>query len=119
MTSEARRERRRALARFGRILGWIVIGCVLLVAFEMVVYLAAAMLFPHVDTPECASTNTFCSPDGRHGVTGGTVVVAAGHLGALVVLVALLLVRDRRSHAQPNGFTVRGHCSASDDEAPT
>ena len=85
--------------RLGRLLGWIALACVCVVAFELVVYLTAGMLFTHIDTPECSSTNTFCYPDGRPGVTGGAVVVAVGNLAAAAVLLALLMLHMARRTA--------------------
>jgi hypothetical protein len=52
------------------LLVWVVLGGVLVVVFEALLYLTAVMLFPHIDTPDCASTDTFCFPDGRPGVIG-------------------------------------------------
>jgi hypothetical protein len=74
------------------LLVWVVLGGVLVVVFEALLYLTAVMLFPHIDTPDCASTDTFCFPDGRPGVTGGAIVVAVGHLGAVAILVAALVL---------------------------
>ena len=78
------------------VVGWIVLGCVLVLAEEEVLDLTALSLFPHHDTAECAGADPFCSPDGRSGLTGGAVVVLLGTLAALAVCAALLLVRRRR-----------------------
>jgi hypothetical protein len=82
------------------VLAWIALICAGVLAFEVVLELAAIGLFPHVDTPECASTNTFCFPDGHGGVTGGAMVVGIGNLVGLAVVVAVLVVPARRRTAR-------------------
>ena len=79
-----------------RLLTGLACGFVLVVGFEPVLYLIAVLLFPHLDTPECAGADTFCSPNGHPGLTGGAVVVLAGNLIAVALLV-VLLVRFRLS----------------------
>ena len=73
------------------------LGLVLVVGFEALLYLAAVTLFTHLDTPGCAGSDTFCSLDGRPGLTGGAVVVLAGNLVAVVVLLLALIVRRSRA----------------------
>lgn len=79
--------------RRARLLTGLACGFVILVGFEAVLYLIAVLLFPHLDTPACAGADTFCSPDGRPGLTGGAVVVLTGNGVAVVVLAWLLLRR--------------------------
>lgn len=89
-------------SRIERLLGRVALGVALVAAFELVLYLTAVTLFTHVDTPACAGADTFCSPDGRPGITGGAAVVVAGNLLAVVaVLVLLVLARRRSSPARP------------------
>lgn len=74
-------------------------ACVSVVCFEYILYTTALILFSHMDTPTCAGADTFCSPEGRPGLTGGAIVVLSGNLGAVALgaaLVALLFVLRRR-----------------------
>jgi hypothetical protein len=86
-----------------RVLALVALVCAAVLVFEYVLYTTALVLFTHLDSPECAGSNTFCYPDGTRGVTGGAVVVAVGNLGAVAILVAvfvLLRVRRRAAHAR-------------------
>lgn len=92
--SEALRRR----IRRNRIVAWVALACIVVFVFEFALYLTATLLFTHVDTPDCAGSDTFCSPDGRPGLTGGAVVVTVGNLAALVIVaVAVFLLKWGRS----------------------
>lgn len=89
----------------GRLWAWVlfVAICIAIVAtFELVLYVVALILFSHMDAPACASTNTFCSPDGQRGLTGGAIVVIAGNITAVMLAgcVVLLFLRQRASGPQ-------------------
>lgn len=80
-----------------RVLGWTWGVVVVVVTLEFVLYMTALTLFPHLDTPNCAGANTFCSPDGSVGLTGGAVVVLIGNGVAAFVCVLLAAQIIRRA----------------------
>jgi hypothetical protein len=81
---------------WGKVLAWIAAGCALVIVFEFALYTSALTLFTHVDTPDCAGSNTFCSPNHQAGPTGGTIVVIAGNVTAFVVVGVIVALRQRR-----------------------
>lgn len=94
--AEATAEIRHPVTR-GQVLGWIAAGVFVFIVFELALYLTAVTVFTHVDTPRCAGSNTFCSPDGRPGPTGGAVVMLAGNLTAVVVASGATVLKHRPS----------------------
>lgn len=91
--SSARSARRRS--NVWVLVGLVVLGCVLLLAFEEVLNLVALDLFPHHDTAECAGANTFCSPDGRAELTAGGALLLVANVAIGGALVVALLTRSR------------------------
>lgn len=86
----------------GRATAWVftaTVSVLVLLTFELVLYVTAVMLFSHVDTPDCASTNSFCSPDGHSGLTGGAIFLVAGNFIA-AALAAALLGRQKAADAR-------------------
>ncbi len=88
---------------FAVLLGQVVLAAVVVFALELVFYFVAVMLFPHIDVPSCAATNTFCSPTGAKGPTGGAVVFLTENVAGagIAVLAAVLLVLRRRTRLRP------------------
>lgn len=93
----------------GRATAWVFLATVsvlVLLTFELVLYVTALMLFSHVDTPDCASTNSFCSPDGHSGLTGGAIFLVAGNFITAAIAAALLGGRRQQTRAHETSATV-------------
>lgn len=91
-------------------IGWTAFAVFLLLIFEELVNIAALNLYPHHDTAACAGADTFCSPDGAPGLTGGAAVFLIANAFALICLLIFFVWEHKRraaNRAGPSGVKGR------------
>lgn len=74
----------------------VLVAVAIVGAFEFLLVSLGICLFPHLDTPSCASTDPFCLPGKRQGLTPRIALLGTGDLAALVVVCAVLVLERIR-----------------------
>lgn len=73
--------------------------CVAVAGFEFALGYAGILLFSHIDTPDCASTDPFCVPGEASGLTPRAALLLLMNGAAVLALSLFLALRAVRPTA--------------------